>query len=253
MAQSYVVMIHGFMRAGQTEEAQRMFRSLQEAGHDAYTGWLAITNQLFAAGQQAAAKELIETRQPEWLPDADLYEQVIKSVCSNTEGKSFSYMLNAPQSAGDLTTNDAQIEEALQILLEMQVGCCSGLVAVAVSTSCLCWACCVASVGQYVIMPAPKLVTCTSCLHMSVCPESRQRLRLLVQTRIAPELRHIHPILEACALHGSASAAEKLIKQMTSRQLPSPDGHCMECLAKVCFTSWQHVPLIHTFTTLFCS
>ena len=61
----------------------------------------------------------------------------------------------------------------------------------------------------------------------------------MVQTRMSPNLRHIHPILEACAVHGSASAAEKLIKQMTTRQSPSPDGHCMECLAKVRCTSWQ--------------
>lgn len=123
IAQSYVVMIHGFMRAGKTEEAQRMFHSLRDSGHDAYTGWLAITNQLFAAGQQAAARELVATRQPEWLPDADLYKQLIESVCSNTEGKSFSYMLNAPHSAGDLNSNDAQVGEALQILQEMQVRC----------------------------------------------------------------------------------------------------------------------------------
>lgn len=116
-------MIHGFMRTGKTEEAQRMFHSLQDSGHDAYTGWLAITNQLFAASQQAAAMELVESRQPQWLPDTDLYEEIIKSVCSITEVKSFSYMLNTPQSAGELEHGDAQVEEALQILLEMQVQC----------------------------------------------------------------------------------------------------------------------------------
>ena len=114
-------MIHGFMRTGQTEEAQRMFHSLQDSGHSAYTGWLAITNQLFAAGQQAAARELVARRQPQWLPDADLYEEIIKSVCSSTEVEPFSYMLNTPESAGKLGNGDAQVEEALQILAEMQV------------------------------------------------------------------------------------------------------------------------------------
>lgn len=111
------------MRTGNIEQALRMFHSLQDSGHDAYTGWLAITNQLFAAGQQAAARELVGSRQPQWLPDADLYAEIIKSVCSNTERKSFSYMLNTPPSAGKLANGDAQVEEALQILLEMQVQC----------------------------------------------------------------------------------------------------------------------------------
>lgn len=95
----------------------------------------------------------------------------------------------------------------------------------------LCLLCC--KVGQYVVLPAP-LAMCKRRLHLWDCLGLRQRLRLLVQTRSAPELRHIHPILEACALHGAASAAEKLIKQMTTPQMPSPDGHCMECLARVC-------------------
>lgn len=74
----------------------------------------------------------------------------------------------------------------------------------------------------------------------------------MVQTRVTPDLRHIHPVLEACAVHGSASAAEMLIKQMGSRQSPSPDGHCMECLAKVHCTFWQDSHNIPTAITLSC-
>lgn len=139
IAQSYSAIIHGFMRAGQTEEARRTFHSLRDSGHDAYTGWLAITNQLFAAGQQAAARELVESRQPQWLPDADLYEEIIKSVCSNNEGKPFAYTLNTPQSASELGNGNAQVEEALQVLLEMQVQCSQ---TAALAKSCLCCACC---------------------------------------------------------------------------------------------------------------
>lgn len=172
IAQSYTAMIHGYMRSGQAEEAQAIFRSLQSSGHDACTGWLAITTQLFAAGHQAAARQLVEHRQPEWLPDADLYEHIIKSVCSSTAEHPFSYMLRTREPAGQLNNADDHIQEALQVLLEMQ-------------------------------------------------------------TRMVVELRHISPILEACAVHGSASAAETLIKQMMwTSQYPPPDGHCMESLAK---------------------
>lgn len=114
-------MIHGYMRSGQAEEAQAIFRSLQSSGHDACTGWLAITTQLFAAGHQAAARQLVEHRQPEWLPDADLYEHIIKSVCSSTAEHPFSYMLRTREPAGQLNNADDHIQEALQVLLEMQV------------------------------------------------------------------------------------------------------------------------------------
>ena len=46
-------------------------------------------------------------------------------------------------------------------------------------------------------------------------------------------MHHMHPILEACAVHGSANAAEQLIKHMMAGGNMHPDGHCMECLAKV--------------------
>ena len=167
-------MIHGFMRAGQTEEARRMFHSLQDSGHDAYSGWLAITNQLFAAGQQAAARELVESRQPQWLPDADLYEEIIKSVCSNNEGKPFAYTLNTSQSASELANGDAQVEEALQVLLEMQVQC-----------SLLLWplyCCCCKILRVLCLLPyngwncQPQLDLCISWLCLLACQELRQRL-----------------------------------------------------------------------------
>ena len=169
-------MIHGFMRNGQTEEAQRMFHSLQDSTHDAYTGWLAITNQLFAAGQQAAARELVANRQPHWLPDADLYEEIIKSVCSNTEVKPFTYMLNTAQPAGLLGNCDAQVEEALQVLLEMQVWC-SKTAALAYerlpSKSCLYCACFHTPAKQWAGWSSPHLSGCPNWL---VCHELRQRL-----------------------------------------------------------------------------
>ena len=115
-------MIHGYMRSGQAEEARAIFRSLQSSGHDAYTGWLAITTQLFEADHQAAARQLVENREPQWLPDSDLYEHIIKSVCSSTEDRPFSYMLrNTQQSAGQLNNAGDHIQEALQVLSEMQV------------------------------------------------------------------------------------------------------------------------------------
>lgn len=113
------------MRAGQAEEAQAVFRSLQSSGHDAYTGWLAITTQLFGAGQQAAARRLVETREPQWLPDADLYEHIIRSVCSSSEEHPFFYLPRTLQS-GQLNNMDDHIRGALQALTEMQVWCGQG-------------------------------------------------------------------------------------------------------------------------------
>lgn len=121
MAQSYYALMHGFMRAGATAEAHTVFRSYQASGHDAYTGWLAITKQLFAAGQEALARELVETREPQWLPDAELYEHILKSVCASTIESPFFYTLRTAQSARDLNNGDTYIHEALQVLVEMQV------------------------------------------------------------------------------------------------------------------------------------
>ena len=179
IAQSYSAMIHGFMRTGQTEEAQRMFHSLQDSGHSAYTGWLAITNQLFAAGQQAAARELVARRQPQWLPDADLYEEIIKSVCSSTEVEPFSYMLNTPESAGKLGNGDAQVEEALQILAEMQVWqsqtAALASVLLLFLKFCLCCAS-MLSAMQLREWPSPQLCWCRSWLRLLFCHILRQRL-----------------------------------------------------------------------------
>ena len=119
-------MIHGYVRAGQTDEAMDIYSSMQRSGHDAYPGWLAITKQLFAAGQQGLARQLVKARQADWLPDADLYEGIIRSVCSGSEENNLFYVPSRQNTADaipddDGVTNISYTEEALNIVRELQV------------------------------------------------------------------------------------------------------------------------------------
>ena len=89
--QSYCAVIHSFVRDDQPKNALEVFHSMQRSSISAYIGWLTITNQLFAAGYRDMAEKCVREGQPDWQPDADLYEHIIKSLCSAPPGRSAGY------------------------------------------------------------------------------------------------------------------------------------------------------------------
>ena len=101
---------------------------MQRSTISAYPGWLTITNQLFAAGEQELAEQCVRDGQRDWQPDADLYEHIIKSVCSTPQGSPAVYtarLQDAPQTMSDPTEDSADptdnVQEALAILAEVKV------------------------------------------------------------------------------------------------------------------------------------
>ena len=102
-----------------------VFASMRRSGVNAYPGWLTITNQLFAAGQQELAEQCVLDRQPDWQPDADVYEHIIKSICSGCQEKPAVYTaagsVDAEPAADSEQTVSDHFLEASNILAEMKV------------------------------------------------------------------------------------------------------------------------------------
>lgn len=122
--QSYCAVIHSFVRDDQPEAALAVFDSMERSSISAYIGWLTITNQLFAAGYRDMAEKCVRDRQPSWQPDADLYENIIKSTCSADPSRSAVYTADTsdPDPPADSPDNDGpQLRAANAILAEMKV------------------------------------------------------------------------------------------------------------------------------------
>ena len=122
--QSYCAVIHSFVRNDQPENALAVFASMQRSSISAYLGWLTITNQLYAAGHPDMAEQCVMDRQSGWQPDADLYEHIIKSICSADAGKSAVYNANTsdPDPPADSADNDDdQLRAANNVVTEMKV------------------------------------------------------------------------------------------------------------------------------------
>ena len=214
-------MIHGYVRAGRPDEAKDVFISMQRSGQDAYAGWLAITNQLFAAGQQELAKQLISKRQSDWLPDADLYEHIIKCVLSDSEVSGFytssSESSEAPQS------NSHQPEKALDIVHDMQV-CALALRYLHLLQMRYKLTCTYTLAADHMTPACMTVITQDLCFKADVCAS---------QKRLAVEVRHLNLILESYADNGAAQAADTLFRKMASGQYAPPNGKSTEALARV--------------------
>jgi len=236
VAQSYCAVIYSFVSDSQLELAMRVFASMQASGISAYSGWLTITNQLYAAGQQDLADQFLLNRQPDWQPDADLYVHIIKSACSARADKPAIYIARSadPAPSTESSETDAdQLADASNILEEMKViGSANSRHIYASSLHFpTCWL-------------APQVVQAVSinltlCRHTNMCSRhtnmcSRLVMQLVLQARgVTPGLRHMHPILEAHAKTGASSSAEKFVQNMVIGRDIAPDVRSFELVARV--------------------
>lgn len=229
-------MIHGYVRAGQTDEAMDIYSSMQRSGHEAYSGWLAITKQLFAAGQQGLARQLVRSRQSDWLPDADLYEGIIKSVCSDFEENRNFYMPSRPNTEAAFPDEDGatpatpsgRVDEALNIVREVQVWASHA------------WNCLLLLLQLCGSTPQSSTLTrqpetfgspfACACLWVRHATEADF---CAAQKRLTIEVRHMNPLLELCAATKDATTAETLVEQMIAGQYAAPNVSSMELLAEV--------------------
>ncbi len=232
MAQSYCAVIYSFVSDGQLELAMRVFASMQASGISAYPGWLTITNQLYNAGQQDLADQILLNRQPDWQPDADLYVHIIKSACSASADKPAIYIARSADPAPSTESSETDVDhlltlaDASNILEEMKVigsGNSQHIYALSSQFS-TCWL-------------APQVtqavrINSALCRNTDMC--SRPLMQLVLQARgVTPGLRHMHPILEAHAKTGSSSIAETFVQNMVRSRDIAPDVRSFELVARV--------------------
>ncbi|KAL0023347.1 hypothetical protein WJX77_009730 [Trebouxia sp. C0004] len=175
VAQSYCAVIYSFVSNSQLELAMRVFASMQASGISAYSGWLTITNQLYASGQQDLADQFLLNRQPDWQPDADLYVHIIKSACSASADKPAIYIARSADPAPSTEPSETDVDQLAD----------------------------------------------TS----NILEEMKAR-------GVTPELRHMHPILEAHAKTGASSRAETFVRNMATGRDIAPDVRSYELVAR---------------------
>lgn len=66
---------------------------MKESRISSYPGWLVLTKQLWAKGHTDLAQAYLRERQQDWKVDGDIYEHVIRHVCSDP-GDDAQYLLN---------------------------------------------------------------------------------------------------------------------------------------------------------------
>lgn len=50
LTETYVVLIHAFLGAGNIQGAVELYKSMQRQGYDVRAGWLMLTSELFRQG-----------------------------------------------------------------------------------------------------------------------------------------------------------------------------------------------------------
>ena len=58
LTESYVVLIHAFLGAGNVQGAVELYKSMQRQGYDVRAGWLMLTSELFRHGCATAGGKL---------------------------------------------------------------------------------------------------------------------------------------------------------------------------------------------------
>ncbi|KAK9843477.1 hypothetical protein WJX81_004550 [Elliptochloris bilobata] len=84
MPETYVVLIHANVAAGEVERAEAVYSSMQRQGYDARCGWLMLTCELFRRGYPHEALRYVEQGRLEhgWEPNGDIYELLISWLCA---------------------------------------------------------------------------------------------------------------------------------------------------------------------------
>lgn len=88
MTESYLVLIHTFMKEQNFKRAESVFRSMTrpDANVDIQAGWNMLTSLLFQNGSTIEAETMLEEgRKEEFLPDNKVFTESIKHHCK--EGK----------------------------------------------------------------------------------------------------------------------------------------------------------------------
>lgn len=79
--QTYSAVIYSFARSGQLQQAEGVLGQMPET--QMRSGWLVLVKQLLARGHTEAAQTCLQQRSRQWLPDADIYEHIIRNVCKD--------------------------------------------------------------------------------------------------------------------------------------------------------------------------
>jgi len=67
LTESYVVLIHAFLGAGNVQGAVELYKSMQRQGYDVRAGWLMLTSELFRHGCATAGVRSREMRLHVWV------------------------------------------------------------------------------------------------------------------------------------------------------------------------------------------
>lgn len=83
ITESYLVLIHAFVKEDNLKTAEAILASMRRAGADGRQGWLVMIRSLLDIGDLTAAREHLKMGESHnWKPDSPLYEALMQEVCN---------------------------------------------------------------------------------------------------------------------------------------------------------------------------
>lgn len=83
ITESYLILIHSFIKDGNVKTAEAILASMKRAGADAYRGWTMMIKSLLGEGNLTAAKQHLKLgKEHGWWPDSELYEVLMQDLCN---------------------------------------------------------------------------------------------------------------------------------------------------------------------------